>query len=407
MERFETVIFPRRSISEAELSAFSPAEAEKARTFHAGFAEYCPTPLTALPGLAKALGVGSIHVKDESFRFGLNAFKVLGGSYAMGRYIARRLGEDTLPAERILSNEIREKLGEVTFVTATDGNHGRGVAWTARQLGQKAVVYMPKGSSAERLANIRAEGAEASILPMNYDDAVRLANRHAEEYGWITVQDTAWEGYTDIPLWIMQGYTTMGAEIMEQLKNLGEETPTHVFLQAGVGSMAGAMAGFFAACCGKDRPVVAVVEPNKADCVFRTAKANDGNIRCVTGDMDTIMAGLACGEPCTIGWEVLRRCADAFISCPDYAAADGMRILAAPTGGDPSVVSGESGASAFGCAANILLREDLAELREQLKLDEHSRLLFISTEGDTDRENYRRIVWGGGWSGPLGERRNT
>ena len=409
MERFEIVTYSQPEIPETDLTAFSAAEAGKARTFHAGFAQYRPTPLTALPNLAKALGVENVFVKDESFRFGLNAFKVLGGSYAMGRYIARRLGEDIedLPARRILSPEIREKLGDVTFVTATDGNHGRGIAWTARQLGQKSVVYMPKGSSSERLENIRAEGADASITEFNYDDAVRLANRHAEEYGWITVQDTAWEGYTDIPLWIMQGYTTMGAEILEQLEAMGEDKPTHVFLQAGVGSMAGAMAGFFAARYGKDRPFITVVEPNKADCVFRTAKANDGGIRCVTGDMDTIMAGLACGEPCTIGWEVLRCCADAFISCPDHAAADGMRILAAPVRGDQPIVSGESGAAAFGCAADILLREDLAEIREKLRLGEHSRLLFISTEGDTDRENYRRIVWGGAWSGSLGERRNT
>ena len=399
MERFEVVNFSQTEIP--ELTAFSREEAEKTRAFHTGFAQYRPTPLTPLPRLAQVLGVEKILIKDESFRFGLNAFKVLGGSYAIGRYIARRLGEDIadLPAERILSDEVRQKLGEITFVTATDGNHGRGVAWTANQLGQKSVVYMPKGSAAERLENIRAAGADASITEFNYDDTVRLAKRHAEEYGWVTVQDTAWEGYTDIPLWIMQGYMTMGAEILEQLEAMGEEKPTHVFLQSGVGSMAGAMAGFFASCYGAERPFIAVVEPNKADCVFRTAKANDGTIHCVKGDMNTIMAGLACGEPCTIAWDVLRGCADAFISCPDYAAADGMRILAAPVPGDPAIVSGESGASAFGCIADILRDEKLEDLRRQLRLDENSRLLFISTEGDTDRENYRRIVWGGAYSG--------
>lgn len=396
-ERFELVT--RTPDGKAELSAFSPAEANRARAFHAGFPQYAETPLTALPGLAKALGVAAIQVKDESYRFGLNAFKVLGGSYALGRYIAKRLGEkiEDLPADRILSEEVREKLGQLTFVTATDGNHGRGVAWTANQLGQRSVVYMPKGSAQERLDNIRAEGADASITALNYDDAVRLADLHARERGWVMVQDTAWEGYTDIPLWIMQGYTTMGAEMAGQL----EQAPTHIFLQAGVGSMAGAMAGFFTALYGENKPKIIVVEPNKADCLFRTAKADDGKLHNVTGDMDTIMAGLACGEPCSIGWEVLKSCADGFLTVPESAAADGMRILAAPCRGDSPIVSGESGAAAFGAAMNLMLDPALADMKERLGLDGDSRLLFISTEGDTDKKNYRSVVWGGAYAGGL------
>ena len=381
----------------ADLKDFSVAEAKKAHDFHAGFSQYSRTPLTSLPGLAKALGVESVQVKDESYRFGLNAFKVLGGSYALGRYIAKTLGEDieNLPANRILSDEVREKLGQLTFVTATDGNHGRGVAWTANQLGQKSVVYMPKGSAQERLDNIRAAGADASITDLNYDDAVRLADKHAREYGWVMVQDTAWEGYTDIPLWIMQGYTTMGYEMMSQL----EQAPTHLFLQAGVGSMAGAMAGFFSALYGENRPKIIIVEPDRADCLFRTAQANDGTLHNVTGDMNTIMAGLACGEPCSIGWKVLESVADGFLSVPESVAADGMRILAAPSRGDTPIVSGESGAAAFGAAANILLDQELTDMKQQLGLDAHSRLLFISTEGDTDRENYRNVVWRGKYPG--------
>ena len=400
MDRFHIATLARPRQPVLTFPSFTTVEAQKARDFHASFPIYQPTPLTSLPNLAQALGVGEIRVKDESFRFGLNAFKVLGGSYAMGRYIAKTLGEDisALPAKRILSPEIKEKLGEVTFVTATDGNHGRGVAWTAHQLGQKSVVYMPKGSAPERLRNIQAEGAQASITDLNYDGAVRLANQQAREKGWIMVQDTAWEGYTDIPLWIMQGYTTMGYEIVRHLEAEGAPPPTHLFLQAGVGSMAGAMAGFFSSYYGQQRPFLTIVEPNKADCLFRTAQADDGTLHFVTGDMDTIMAGLACGEPCTIAWDVLRQCADAFISCPDYAAADGMRILAAPRKGDTPIVSGESGAATLGCAANILLREGLSQLKQALHLDEHSRLLFISTEGDTDKDNYRKVVWGGKYS---------
>lgn len=398
MEQFELVVRDTQAERTCDITFLNEEAANKARAFHRSHEDYQVTPLVELDGLAKRLGVAAISVKDESWRFGLNAFKALGASYAMGNYLAQKLGvegtEMTFPCA--VSEETRKQVGDVTFVTATDGNHGRGVAWTARQLGQKSVVYMPKGSALERLENIRAQGAQADITDMNYDDAVRLARKQAETQGWALIQDTAWEGYSEVPTWIMQGYTTMGAEAVEQLK----QAPTHVFLQAGVGSMAGAITGYLANYYGEHKPYIVVVEPQKADCVFRTAKANDGQLRMVTGDMDTIMAGLACGEPCTIAWEVLRDYADAYLSCPDYAAADGMRILAAPVAGDTPVVSGESGASAFGCAANLLLDPELAELKERLGLNEHSRLLFISTEGATDRENYQNIVWRGAYAKP-------
>lgn len=373
-----------------DLSFISKETAHSVRKFHQSFPMYAPTPLAALSATAAVLGLGNIYVKDESWRFGLNAFKVLGGSYAIGNYLASKLGKEA-GYPLLTAPETKEALGDLTFVTATDGNHGRGVAWAASQFGFHSVVYMPKGSSPERLENIRAEGADASITELNYDDAVRLANSHAEEKGWVMVQDTAWEGYEDIPAWIMQGYTTMGLEAYEQLP----EKPTHIFLQAGVGSMAGAIAGLFASLYGEDRPIVTIVEPNKADCLYRTAEANDGQRHFVTGDMDTIMAGLACGEPCSIGWQVLADYADHFISCPDYVAAKGMRILGNPAGKDDRVISGESGAAAFGCVAEIMTNPTLAHLKEELKLDETSRVLFFSTEGDTDKENYKKIVWDG------------
>lgn len=399
-ETFELVLRPRKEGETLDLTFLSKPEAEKVHQFHASFDVYAPTPLTPLAGLAKELGVKQVLVKDESHRFGLNAFKVLGGSYALGRYIADKLGEDIadLPASRMISPEVKEKLGPVTFVTATDGNHGRGVAWTANRLGQNSVVYMPEGSAPERLANIRAENAEATIMNMNYDECVRLANSKAESEGWVMVQDTAWEGYVDIPTWIMQGYATMGCEIVQQLATMGEDKPTHVFLQAGVGSMAGAIQGYFASLWGSERPFTTVVEPEKANCIFRTAKADDGKLHFVTGRIDTIMAGLACGEPCTIGWDILNDYTDAFISCPDYVAADGMRRLAAPAAGDAPIVSGESGAGPLGCVVNILTDENLADMKAKLKLDENSRILFISTEGDTDRKNWCDVVWNGKYS---------
>ncbi len=401
METFKLVQFDREKGDKYPLDFLSLEKAERVKAFHESFPIYKETPLRNLKNLAKELGLGSISIKDESYRFGLNAFKVLGGSFAIGNYLAKKLNRniENMSYAKLISEEVRKELGDMTFVTATDGNHGRGVAWTASQLKQHSVVYMPKGSAKERLDNIKAEGAEAFILDMNYDEAVRFANKMAEEKGWIMVQDTALEGYEDIPTWIIEGYMTMGLEAYEMLKKLGEDKPTHIFLQAGVGSMAASMAGLFSSIYGEDRPIITIVEPNKADCIYRTAEANDGDIHFVKGDMNTIMAGLACGEPCTIGWDVLKNYGDNFISCPDYVAAKGMRILGAPLFGDERVISGESGAATLGCVAEIMQNPTLVWIREKLGLDENSKLLFFSTEGDTDRKNYLDIVWDGKYGG--------
>lgn len=387
--RFNVELVPQAS------NEFGDDAARLARAFHRGIPGYAPTPLVQLPALAERLGVADIYVKDESKRFGLNAFKGLGGSYAIARVIADRLGVEpaALTYELITSNEVREQLGQLTFVTATDGNHGRGVAWTAKMLGQRAVVYMPKGSASERLENIRALGATAEITDLNYDDTVRMASRVAQENGWVLVQDTSWPGYEQIPTWIMQGYTTMALEAVEQLEQAAQPTPTHVFLQAGVGAMAGAVTGFLAAHYGPAKPKIVIVEPEGADCVFRTARAADGTLRTVEGDLPTIMAGLACGEPCQVGWNMLGRYADWFASVPDEVAARGMRVLGNPLDNDPRVVSGESGAATLGFVATLLDGQHEAQTA-QLGLNGASRILCISTEGDTDQENYRRVVWG-------------
>ncbi len=376
---------------EALIKEFSVEKAEKVQLFHKSFPMYSVTPLVKLLNTARKMGVRGIYVKDESKRFGLNAFKVLGGSHAIGKYIGEklRIPDEDLTHAYLTDGGVKEKLGDITFVTATDGNHGRGVAWAAKELGFQSVVYMPKGSKEERLENIRKEGADASITDMNYDDCVRLSKKMADEKGWVVVQDTAWEGYDKIPMWIMQGYSTMALEAVRELP----EAPTHVFLQAGVGSMAAAVAAVLLDAYKDNPPKIVIVEPNKADCMYRSAVA--GKRTFVTGDMDTIMAGLACGEPCTIAWEILKNAAGAFISCPDYAAAEGMRILARPEAGDTPIVSGESGAAAFGCVSEILRNHP--HIRETLGLNENSTLLFFSTEGATDIKNYRAIVENGAY----------
>ncbi len=376
------------------LEIMSLQNVAKAQAFHRSFPQYAVTPLAKLPGMAGRLGLGSLSVKDESYRFGLNAFKVLGGSFAMGRYIAQQLGRDVSQVDYnyLTGEKLREEFGQATFFTATDGNHGRGVAWAANRLGQKAVVHMPKGSAKSRFDNIAKEGAQVAIEEVNYDDCVRMAAAEAArtEHG-VVVQDTAWEGYEEIPAWIMQGYGTMAGEAAEQLG----ERPTHVFVQAGVGSLAGAVVGYFANRFPDNPPKFIVMEAQIADCLYQGAKAGDGKPRMVGGDLQTIMAGLACGEPNTIGWDILRNHADAFLSCPDWVAAKGMRMLAAPIKGDPAVTSGESGAVGMGAVSAIMEDEQYQALREALGLDGSSKVLLFSTEGDTDPDKYKRIVWGG------------
>ena len=380
----------------AVICDFGMETAARTIAFHKSFPEYAPTPLRSLAHLAEYLNVGAVWVKDESLRFGLNAFKALGGSYAIGRCIAERLGVDPegIDYNVLTDDSVRKRLGRITFITATDGNHGRGVAWTANRMRQGCIVHMPKGSAAERLNNIRALGADADILNLNYDGCVAQAMREARENGYILVQDTAMAGYTKIPRWIMQGYATMGAEAIAQMDG---DLPTHLFLQAGVGSMAAAMAALFsdAAARAGRRLTIVIVEPHAANCIFRTAQANDGQLHPVTGDMNTIMAGLACGVPCTTAWDVLKSTTEFYVSMPDCVAARGMRVLGNPMGGDARVISGESGASALGLAVELCTNPDCAEIKKQIGVTPESRILCFSTEGDTDRENYRRIVWDG------------
>ena len=383
---------------DSQLPVMALTEIQKARAFHESFPQYTQTPLAKLDHMAAYLGVNQVFVKDESYRFGLNAFKVLGGSFAMARYIAKETGKDVseLPYAVLTSDKLREEFGQATFFTATDGNHGRGVAWAANRLGQKAVVHMPKGTTQTRLENIKKEGASVDITDMNYDDCVRLAAKEAAETErGVVVQDTAWDGYEEIPAWIMQGYGTMAAEASEQLKAAGCERPTHVFVQAGVGSLAGAVVGYFTNLYPDNPPTFVVVEADVAACLYKGAAAGDGKPRIVDGDMQTIMAGLACGEPNTISWDILKNHVKVFISAPDWVAAKGMRMLSAPIKGDPQVTSGESGAAPFGALAAMMTLEEYKELRNDIGLDENSKVLLFSTEGDTDPERYKNIVWEG------------
>ena len=370
-------------------------EVEKARVFHKSFPQYSETPLANLKEMAKFLGLEKVCIKDESYRFGLNAFKVLGGSYAIARHLADELGRDitTVDYKYLTSDDLKKDLGNVvTFFSSTDGNHGRGVAWAANKLGQKCVIYMPKGSTQYRLNAIKAENAEATIEEYYYDDCVRKAAAESAKIPHsVVIQDTAWEGYEKIPSWIMQGYGTMALESSEQFG----ARPTHIFIQAGVGSLAGGIVGFFTNKYKDNPPIMVVVETSVADCLYKSAVKNTGETVIVDGEMDSIMAGLCCGEPNITSWDILRNHVNCFVSADDNVTRLGMRMLSAPIKGDPQVVSGESGAVPFGVLLSIMKNPKYSDLKIKLKLDANSKVLLFSTEGNTDPERYENIIWGG------------
>jgi diaminopropionate ammonia-lyase len=311
-----------------------------------------------------------VLLKDEGGRFGLGSFKALGGAYGVRRLLARQAAPP----------------GSIVVTSATDGNHGRAVAWGAQVFGCRAVIYLHEKVSPARERAIAAYGAKTVRTPGNYDDAVRQCAEDAARNGWFVVSDTAWPGYEDVPRDVMQGYTVMVDEALAQTG--ATERPTHVLVQGGVGALAAAVLSHFWETQGVARPFLIVVEPQRADCLYRSAQA--GKRVAVTGALDTIMAGLACGEPSTLAWKILDRGADAFLSIADEWAMQAMRRLATPAAPDASVVAGESGAAGV---AGLLALRARPELLDQAGLDASSRVLVFNTEGATDPKLYRDIVY--------------
>lgn len=369
----------------------------ESRNFHQQIPGFRTSPLKGLGNLAAMLGLGGIWVKDESQRLGINSFKVLGGSFAIYRFLKQRLGreDESLTFDELVSDEVRNKLGEIHFATATDGNHGRGVAWAAQKLRQRAHIYVHSKTSTARIRSIEDYGAEVTVTDGTYDDAVRQAGRDAAEHGWQVISDTSWEGYEEIPTWIMQGYTTLFAETQEQLAAQGIIKPTHLFIQAGVGALAASGIGYYRSLFGSEAPTSVVVEPSQAACLLASARVGDGEPHTFPGELDTIMAGLACGDPSPIAWDVLKACSHAFVSCPDYVAAKGMRVFGVPLEGDPFVVSGESGALPLGALMFIMEGASGATLKSKLGLGPDSQVLLVNSEGNTDPDYFRRVVWEG------------
>lgn len=349
-----------RPYGAAEQAILSVEGARSARAAIAAWPGYGPTPVLSLEGLAAACGIAAIAYKQEGHRFVLRSFKALGGAYAVERLVTQRGSAEGL-----------------TVTCATDGNHGRAVAWGASRLGVKAVIFVHETVSEGRAEAIRAFGAEVRRTPGNYDDAVRASAEAAATHGWTIVSDTSWPGYDLIPRDVMQGYAVIAMEAEEQ----GVD-PTHVFVQGGVGGLAAGVLSWFWERQGAKRPTLVVVEPATADCLFQSALA--GHWTTVGGDLVTIMAGLACGEPSQLAWALLWPGADAFVTIPDARAAEAMRALASL-----GIAAGESGVA--GLAGLLGVAEDAA-CRAALGLDASSRILCIGTEGATDPVIYREIV---------------
>lgn len=386
-------------MNSSDLPSFLNEEiSNKVRSFHSSIKGYEITPLVSLSNLASKLGIKGIYVKDESYRFNLNAFKSLGGLYAIFKIVCKelKLNDETTTFEDLQEEKIKEQLKDMVFITATDGNHGKGVAYAAHKLGCKSVVLMPKGTVDVRAEAIRNIGnSDVTITDLNYDDAVRKAAKLASENNWYLVQDTAWNGYEDIPNFITQGYTTMANEAYDQLQEYGIEKPTHLFLQAGVGSMAGGVLGYFANKYKGNPPLTTIVEPKNVACIYKSALFNDSKPHGVTGDLHTIMAGLNCGEPNTATYPILRDFASYYAACDDYVTARGMRLMASPLGNDKKIISGESGAVGLGLLSLIMEKDDLKEIRQDMNLNSDSIVLIFSTEGNTDPIGYNEIIYDG------------
>lgn len=336
-------------------------------SFHESLEKYEPTPLLSLPDVSDILGIKELLVKDESKRFGLNAFKGLGASYAIYKYLQKH--------ER-----------KPVFCTATDGNHGRAVAWAARLFRCGSIIFVPKHTVQERIHNIEKEGAKVVVVDGDYDKTVKTAYSEAEKNGLSVIQDTAWEGYTQIPELIMAGYTTMFREV-DSVLNTASPVDA-VFLQVGVGSWAAAAVWYFHVRYGKDRPKIICIEPEHADCLLRSLE----NDRITSIDtQDTIMAGLNCGTPSYSAWDILITGIDMALSISDEYTMKAMQLL---YHADNLVISGESGAAGLGGLIALSEYSGFANAKREIGIGEQSRVLVFNTEGDTDSKSYRKIVKG-------------
>ncbi|KJY73134.1 diaminopropionate ammonia-lyase [Vibrio coralliilyticus] len=378
---------PTLEYSNAQRDILSVAASKQAIADISQWPGYKETPLHAFTSIAAKVGIAQLWYKDESQRFGLKSFKALGGAYAVARQlqieIFNRFGKSPTITE-LLDGKWRSEVAEIVVSCATDGNHGRSVAWGAQMFGCGCVIYIHRDVSEGRKTAMEAFGAEVIRISGNYDESVRTADSEAKAHNRVIVSDTSYEGYMDIPKDVALGYTAMLAEIVEQLDGT---IPSHVFVQGGVGGLASAVCGYFWDLWGEKRPRFVIVEPEQANCLQKSAKAGEPVV--VEGDLDTLMAGLACGEVSTLAWEILKNGADDFMTLSEEAVPQAMRLLAGGYQSDTAVEAGESAVP--GLAAAIIASED-ADFSQALGLNSESRVLVIGTEGATDPGLYHQII---------------
>ncbi len=370
----------------ADAEALGMTGGDRAEHYLRARDNHAETPLHALPALAGELAIAALHVKDEGQRLGLGSFKALGGAYAVIRLVLEEAGKwlgRTVDIGEINDAKVRQIASGMTFVCATDGNHGRSVAQGAGLVGARSVIFVHAGVSRERVAAIARFGAEIVEVEGGYDHAVREVARVGAERGWKIVSNTSWPGYERVPGLVMQGYTVI---VREALRHLAEP-PTHVFLQAGVGGFAAAIAGHMAILLGSRRPKAVVVEPARSACVYASAQA--GRPVTIANQQSTVMTMLECAEPSTVAWRVLARVGDAFMTVDEDDAVAVMKRLARPLGNDPAIVSGESGGTGL---AGLIRAAGDRQMRAALGLDSHSRVLVINSEGATDSGRYAELV---------------
>lgn len=374
------------ALEPADEAALGPTAAAEVERYLAQRSDHVPTPLVSLPGLATSLGLAAIHVKDEGQRLGLGSFKALGGAYAVVRLVlaeaGRRLGGH-VAIDRLYAPEVAAVARGMTFGAATDGNHGRSVAAGAQLMGATAAIFVHESVSPARVAAIARYGARIITVPGTYDDAVAEAARVCAREGWLTVSDTAWPGYEEVPRLVMQGYTALMREALVQL----DQMPSHVFVQAGVGGIAAAVADHLLLVLGERRPTMIVVEPARAAGLLASLQAGRP-VRIAAGE-PTVMAMLECYEPSLTAWRILARCANAFMTVEEDDAVAAMRLLGRPRAKGPAIVAGESGG--VGLAGLVVAAGDSA-LRADLRLGADSRVLLVNTEGATDDGRYQHLM---------------
>lgn len=373
---------------------FAPFGNEDIRAFHSLLPGYRPTPLISLPALARSLGVGEILVKDESFRFDLAAFKVLGASYAIYHFLRGRLAAHEDMATLVPALLAGEYAGRFVFCTATDGNHGRAVAWTARRFHQRAVIFMPQGTVDARIRNIEAEGAEVHIVEGSYDDTVRHAAEEASRNGWQVIADTGYGGYLSIPGYIMAGYLTLFDEMEGPIHHPDTPGVDLVFLQSGVGSLAAAAVWYYVHRYGMSRPTLISVEPTAAACLHDSIAHGGGRMTVARGNAQTVMAGLNCGTPSLAAWPIIRDGLDLFLAITDDWAVKAMRAYYHPSGEDRRIISGESGSAGLAGLTALMAGDALSEARRRLGIGGDTRVLLLNTEGATDPAHFRTVVGG-------------